>query len=302
MFWSYLLNIILTVFMLSGATNPWLDNAWDKTDMSIFDLPEFISAEKAAVLSSDGRELIFNKEADEPQAIASITKLMTALVFLDRDLPWDQVYQVVPEDAVSGGRLNLFTGDSLSLDDLFKTALIASDNGATKALVRSTGLSEEEFVNLMNEKARDLRLLKTSFLEPTGLSEYNVSTAREVALLAYHALRHDKISEALRTPEYEFLTKEGKNKIISSTDHLLFDTRPGNLKPLGGKTGYTDLAGYCFVGRFQGDQGEDLIVSILNSGDKNQRFRDSKNLADFIAENYYIKQIHEISGSFKTIK
>lgn len=248
-----------------------------------------VMADKAAVLSQDGRYLLFDKKADKPQPIASITKLMTALVFIDSNPDWNATYKITPADNIEGGKLNLFLGDTLNLKDLFLTSLIASDNGATIALVHATGLSEDEFVALMNKKAKDLGLSQTSFKDPIGLSDHNVSTAREVALLARAALNNPEISAAVKMSEYRFQTLEGRDKFIESTDYLLFDSATNELAPLGGKTGYTDSAGYCFVGRFQGPNGEELIASVLNSQGKNERFKESKKIINWVFENYLKK-------------
>lgn len=288
MFWDWLINIILTIF-ISTTSLPLFTTSEVE---SLFILPasetkESISAEKAAVLSADGRFLLFDKQADVVQPIASITKLMTALVFLETNPNWQATYQVGPEDSIAGGRLHLFNGDTVYLRDLFLTSLIASDNGATIALVHASNLSEADFVARMNQKAKDLRLHKTIFADPIGLSSDNVSTAREVALLAKTALAIPEISEAVSIADYSFLTLEGREKYIESTDHLLFDPAPGELRPLGGKTGYTDLAGYCFVGRFAGPNGEELIAAVLNSAGKNDRFRESKTLINWVLSNYF---------------
>lgn len=284
---NWLINIFLLLFLSSGNHLSLVSQNWDLVKLPTAATREIVSADKAVVLSPDGRYLLFNKKADEVQPIASITKLMTAVVFLETSPNWDDVYRIRPSDLIAGGRLNLFSGDSVYLRDLFLTALVASDNGAAFALAKSTGLSEVEFVDLMNKKAKDLRLLNTKFVDVTGLSSDNVSTAREVALLAKFALSLPAISEAVNLGEYSFVTLEGKEKNIVSTDHLLFDPSPGELKPLGGKTGYTDLAGYCFVGRFQGPDNEDLIVAVLNSEGRNNRFQESKILINFVLGNYF---------------
>lgn len=284
---NWLINIFLLLFLSGGNQISLVSQNWDLVKLPAATTREVVSADKAVVLSPDGRYLLFNKKADEVQPIASITKLMTAVIFLETNPNWDDVYRITSSDLISGGRLNLFSGDSVYLKDLFLTALVASDNGAAFALAKSTGLSEAEFITLMNKKAQDLRLLNTKFVDVTGLSSDNVSTAREVALLAKFALSLPAISEAVNLGEYSFITLEGKEKNIVSTDHLLFDPSPGELKPLGGKTGYTDLAGYCFVGRFQGPDNEDLIVAVLNSEGRNNRFQESKILINLVLGSYF---------------
>lgn len=244
-----------------------------------------VASEKSAVLSGDGRIFLQAKRADEVQPIASITKLMTALVFLDNNPGWEKEYTVTADDSIEGGRLNLFLGDRVTIHDLFYTSLIASDNGATIALVHASGLSEDKFVEQMNRKAEQLGLGQTSFADPIGLSAANVSTAREVALLARAAFSREEISQAARKREYSFSTLDGRQKNIESTDYLLFDPADNAFEVLGGKTGFTDLAGYCFVGRFRQD-GHELISVVLNSDGKNERFRESKALINWVFSSY----------------
>lgn len=285
MFWTAIVNIITTLFfgfhglpaVTAGAGSLVLDPAAQRAE---------ISAERGAVLAANDRFFLFTEKADEPQPIASITKLMTALVFLDNNPGWDKEYVITAEDKVEGGRLNLFLGDKVTVKDLFYTSLVASDNGATLALVHASGLSEAEFVTKMNERAERLGLKQTSFSDPIGLSEYNLSTAREVALLAQAAFRSSEISAATTKADYSFMTINGREKKIESTDYLLFDSGEKTLIVLGGKTGYTEKAGYCFVGRLKNSAGREVISVVLNSQDKNGRFKDSKSLANWVFTNY----------------
>jgi D-alanyl-D-alanine carboxypeptidase (penicillin-binding protein 5/6) len=289
MFIDFFVNLILIVFFAVSGIPTTISNNADIIALLPTDSEKIVAADKAAVLSEDGRYLLFNKNADEPQPIASITKLMTALVFLDTKPNWSATYQITAADNIEGGKLHLFSGDTLNLKDLFLTSLVASDNGATIALVHASGLSEEDFVLKMNAKAKVLGLNQTSFSDPIGLSDKDVSTAREVALLAHEALDDPDISNAVKMSEYRFQTLEGREKFIESTDYLLFDSATGGFAPLGGKTGYTDKAGYCFVGRFKGPNGEDLIAAVLNSAGKNDRFKESKTIINWVFDHYLKK-------------
>ncbi|HZJ41317.1 MAG TPA: serine hydrolase [Candidatus Saccharimonadales bacterium] len=289
MIWDFFINLILLVFFSFSTIPATLNFNADIIALLPTDSEKIVLADKAAVLSEDGRYLLFNKNADQEQPIASITKLMTALVFLDTKPDWETTYKITAADNIEGGKINLFSGDTLNLKDLFLTSLIASDNGATIALVHATGISEDEFVARMNAKAKALGLSKTSFVDPIGLSDKDVSTAREVALLAKEALGNSDISAAVKMSEYRFQTLEGRDKFIESTDYLLFDSATNEFAPLGGKTGYTDRAGYCFVGRFQGPNGEELIAAVLNSPGKNDRFRESKTIINWVFDHYLKK-------------
>lgn len=245
-----------------------------------------LTASSGAVLLLKNNSFLYEKNASDKQPIASLTKLMTALVFLDNNPGFEEEYIIKSTDNVVGGKNNLFTGETVRLRDLFNTSLVASDNSATLALARSTGLSDEEFVKAMNDKAGKLGLFNTSFTEPTGLSDKNISTAKEVARLAKEALGHEEIKKATVIKEYQFSTKEGREKKIFSTDYLLYSNSNPNISLLGGKTGYTERAGYCFVGKFANQSQEEIISVVLNSNGKNDRFLETKSLVDWIFANY----------------
>jgi D-alanyl-D-alanine endopeptidase (penicillin-binding protein 7) len=211
---------------------------------------------------------------------------MTALVFLENNPGFDTYYSITPKDNIEGGKNNLFTGDIVKVGDIWNTSLIASDNGATMALVHATGLSEEEFVAKMNDKATRFGLFDTSFVEPTGLSERNVSTARDIARLAKEALAHEEIKKTTTTKDYSFSTQGGREKKITSTDYLLYGDSENEIDILGGKTGYTEGAGYCFVGKFSDKNKDEIISVVLNSNGKNDRFKETKSLVNWIYNNY----------------
>jgi len=238
-----------------------------------------IEARSFAVLTDEGGIWLSEKNSTNRQAIASITKLMTALVFLDHNPGWEENYTIKREDLVTGGRVHLYLGDTVNLRDLFNSALVASDNGSALALARATGLSDDEFVLAMNRKSRNLGLLQTNFADPIGLSNNNISSAKDVARLAQVSLNQKDISGAVIKPNYRFVTKEGREKFLESTDWLLDDSENKDFEALGGKTGYTEAAGYSFVSRFKDREGRSVIVVVLDSGGRNERFLQSRELA-----------------------
>lgn len=259
---------------------PTAQNVWQVEPLRDIFEPEILG-ERAAVLDPLSNAFLYEKDGDGVQPLASITKLLTALVFLDNNPGWQTIYKIKAEDKVEGGRISLFLGDEVRVEDLFYTSLVASDNVATIALVRSTGLSQEEFIAQMNVKARQLGLFKSSFADPVGLSDRNVSTAKDIARLAVRALENEDILKATLTEVYEFETLQGRQKKIESTDYLLGSDLGDDIIIAGGKTGYTERAGYCFVGRFKNKEGREIISVVLDSPSKAARFTDSKDLADW---------------------
>lgn len=246
----------------------------------------FIPDCRGVAIDNESDAILFVQDGDKQVPIASITKLATALVFLDQNIDWEKIYEVKTGDRVNGGKIYLYTGDKIKIKDLFYLSLVGSANTATMALVNSTGLSPEDFVALMNKKMGELGLKKTNFVDAIGLSDYNVSTAVEVARLAKAALSNQYISEATLTKRYDFSTVRGRSETVLNTDALL-DIFPQNgIKIIGGKTGYTTSAGYCFVGRFMDSAGHEVISSILGGPNLKSRFDETKKLVEWVYDSY----------------
>lgn len=220
-----------------------------------------------------------------PYPIASITKLMSAMVFLDQTPNLEEIIEVKESDYRGGGRAHFFVGDKVRVSDIFKTALVASDNTAVALLVRSSGLTEEEFVAKMNEKASLMRLKQTTFVDPTGLDSGNQSTVREVAKLAEAAMSYEEIKEAIQTNRLTVTTEAGKNVDVRSTNLLLGESIAPTVRMIGGKTGSLPEAGYCFVGFFRKND-HDIITVVLGAADDEHRFLETKNLVRWAYEAY----------------
>ncbi|MFP4514575.1 MAG: D-alanyl-D-alanine carboxypeptidase family protein [Parcubacteria group bacterium] len=242
-----------------------------------------LKATKAVLYDPKANVFLYEKNADEVQAIASITKLMTALVILDQEPDWDKVYEMKSIDRREGGRIHLFLGDRVTIENLFNVSLVSSANTATLALVHSLNLTEAEFVDLMNEKAKDLGLVNTSFADPIGLSAENVSSAKEVALLSKEAFSKDLIKNALSQSNYSFQTEQGKAVQVESTNILLEDDLgASSLEITSGKTGYITESGFCFSALYDDKNSGELITIILDSETVFSRFEDSLKLSKWI--------------------
>jgi len=245
-----------------------------------------IDCSKSCALDLETGRVVYDKNKDETTPIASITKLMTALVFLGNNPGWETIYEISREDRIEGGKEYLFLGEKTTVKDLFYTSLVGSANGATLAMVHSTGMTEKQFVEEMNKKAASLGLLKTSFEDATGLSNKNISTAHETAMLAKYALEQEEINKATLKKIYEFKTVQGAKKRIYTTDYLLENFSEDGIRIIGGKTGYTEAAKYCFVGVFTDKNGNQIITSVLGGDSKNSRFSETKKLAEWVYGNY----------------
>jgi D-alanyl-D-alanine endopeptidase (penicillin-binding protein 7) len=242
-----------------------------------------VKAKRAVLYDPRANVFLYEKNADEVQAIASITKLMTALVILDQEPDWEKVYEIKKDDRREGGRIHLFLGDKVTIENLFNVSLVSSANTATLALVHALDLTEAEFVDLMNAKAKDLGLTKTHFADSVGLSSENVSTARELALLSKEAFSQEIIKKTLNQSKYSFLTEQGKMVEVESTDILLENKlEPSSLEIIIGKTGYTKEAGFCFSALYNDKNSGELITVVLNSETVFSRFDDSLKLSKWI--------------------
>lgn len=244
-----------------------------------------ITARSGVVIDKMSGAILWQKNPEEVSSIASLTKLMTAIIFLETDPDFEKEYVMTKEDenGTIGSRLQVKTGEKLKIKDLFHASLVGSANNATKALVHSTGLPEEEFLKKMNERIDRLGLENTHFSDVTGLDPANKSTALEYSKIANYAFQNSKIREAVNLPEYTFETIDRKIKhLIKNTNQLLIDP---DLHFIGAKTGYLNEAGYTFVLEAEQD-GHPVIVVLFGSETDYFRFRETKALLDWTRQNY----------------
>jgi D-alanyl-D-alanine carboxypeptidase len=237
-----------------------------------------ITAGSSAVLDLNSGAILWSKNSVQPRPLASITKLMTALVFLDHKPDWQTKITIEEKDFREGNRSAFPSGREITVQDLFFSSLVSSSNTATVALARSTGLSSEDFIKAMNDKARVLGLADTKFIEVTGLDPNNVSTARDVLLLAKAAFSQPDIREA--TIKSEHRLPDGS--VLKNTDQLL----NSYLNISAGKTGSLDEAGYCLVSEVVGKDGQAIIVAVLGSATTFDRFQDLKAVAQWTFDNF----------------
>jgi len=231
------------------------------------------SARAATVIDWRTGRALYRKDADTPYPIASITKLVTALVVLDAGVPLDDVVEVWSSDMRPGNIPYIVPGERVRVSDLMHASLVASANGATIALARSTGLDEDLFAEKMNRLASEMGMESAHFVEPTGLDAGNVASARDVAILIRHALENDTVREIVLKDSYTFTAESGMYHSLRSTDALL-DSRISEPPYgfLGGKTGYLPEAGYCFGAAAHDGDGERVIAVVLGAPTKQARF------------------------------
>jgi D-alanyl-D-alanine endopeptidase (penicillin-binding protein 7) len=230
--------------------------------------------QSAMVVDNLVGQILYERNAYERRPIASLTKLLTALVFLETGTDLMKTATINEEDALNSSKSQLRAGEEMTLKDFLHAALISSDNRAARVLARSTRLSPAAFITRMNSLARELGMDSTSVAEPTGLSEQNVATAYDCAILTNAALENHLIRQITTTPEFTLcpLNRKRVHKLVN-TNRLL---RYGR-EFLGSKTGYINESGWCIVARGHSSDAHDVTVVVLGAPSNSQRFRALEN-------------------------
>ena len=263
--------------------NLYLENSIAPLPYEIDDISDFdIKAKAAIVLDQETDMVLYSENSKEKMPIASLTKIMTALVVLE-NVDLDGVVIISKSAFDTDGRKDgLIVNEKINAKDLLKIMLIRSNNSAAVSLAEHTSGSVEEFVKLMNERASLLGLENTNFSNPTGFdSEGNYSTAYDIAQLFDYASDKPLIWEILRTQRLNLTSLDKKTKHRLKNTNLLL----GRLKNItGGKTGLTDEAGQCLV-LIVGDPVDDhkIISVVLGAED---RFLETEKLVRWVFRNY----------------
>jgi len=236
-----------------------------------------VYARNALVIDPATGQVLFEKRAGDKVPIASLTKLMSALAFLEQQPDLRREVEVTRAEIRGGGHTQLRNRERVALYDLLHMSLMNSDNVATRVLMRESGLTPEAFVARMNEKAGELGLTDTYFAEPTGLDERDVSTATDVARLLRAAADHYLIREITTTPSYVFVSEyPGRRRTVSRTHHIVNTNRllrSNRYEFSCSKTGFISESGYC-AATWLRSQGRDLIAVVLGAPTNATRFAD----------------------------
>jgi len=190
-------NLTQQEYRLPNSAVRYLQQTAPQQKVEAESLGVSVTAKSVLVIDKKSAKILYQKNPDRIRSIASLTKLMTALVFLDHNPGWDTPITISGNDYRSGGVTYLIAGEEISARGVFNTALIASANEAAVALWRSTGLSEENFIGEMNQKVQELGMADTVFTDVTGLKNDNASTATDVILMVRAALDRPDIFQAV---------------------------------------------------------------------------------------------------------
>jgi D-alanyl-D-alanine endopeptidase (penicillin-binding protein 7) len=238
----------------------------------------------ALVLDAKTGETLFAKNADTVHPIASITKLMTAMVVLDSKLPLDEPVQITTEDLdlLKGTRSRLPVGAHFRRDDLIRIALVASDNRAAAALGRAYPGGIAAFVDAMNAKAKLLGLDSTRFVDSSGLAPGNVSSPAELARLVAEASKYDVIREYSTTPAIDVtLPTTGRKLAYVNTNALV---RAGDWEIGVSKTGYISESGKCLVMQAM-IANTPVVIVLLDSWGRLTRIGDANRIKRWLEKN-----------------
>ena len=231
---------------------------------------------KSCIVVDDSDTVIYAKNPSARLPPASTVKLVTAMVALDRLDPEARVRVSSRAGAVRSIPPILRAGEELSVSDLLHLALMKSVNSAAVALAEQAAGSEEEFVRLMNRKAKELGANDTHFVTASGLPKgTQYTTARDLTIILKKALSYPLIREIVGKKEWRTTTAGGRELAVENTDDLLW-SRSGMV---GGKTGFTSSARHCFVGALDTEKGL-IYTAVLGAPSRNRLWSGMHLLAD----------------------
>lgn len=240
------------------------------------DLVPDLRAAAAIIYDPETNEVLWEENSQSQRSIASLTKVMTAAVFLESDPDLTQPVTVARTDVYRASTTKLRSGDRVTADDLLHLLLIASDNAAARALARVSPYGPQGFVRRMNEKAAELGLESTRYAEPSGLLSGNLSSAYDMARLIAMASSDERIGSIMRTPQHTIRT--AKRRLISAytTNQLLGRS---DVEVRAGKTGFISSSGYCLATLLRLPQGgQEVAVVVLGARSNAGRFVETRNL------------------------
>lgn len=247
-----------------------------RTDAAGNSVPD-VRAEAAIVFNPQTGEVLWEENSRAPRSIASITKVMTAIVFMADEPDLNEWVTIDRSDVRNASVTYLRAGERIKLGDLLHLTLIASDNGAARALARTSEGGMQGFLARMNEKASQLGLQSTRFAEPSGLDANNISSAYDVSHMISFAANDPTIG-AVMLKETHSLHTDRRTVNIKSTNKLLAD------QPItAAKTGFTHKAGFCLATllRMPGTD-QQVAVVVLGAKSSVNRFWETRHLFNWV--------------------
>lgn len=267
-------KVRLTARQLADAAQPRF-----KLDENGALVPD-VRAEAAIIYNPENGKVLWESNSQVQRSIASITKVMTAIVFLEKPADLTQTYVVAHSDVYQASTTHLRAGYEVTPDDLLHLMLIASDNAAARMLARISPYGYDGFIRRMNEKAKELGLSSTHYADPSGLLADNESSAYDLARLITYVSGDERISSIMKTAYYT--VNAGRHQIqIHSTNQLV---RAGDVDVEAGKTGFISKAGYCLATLLRLPQGgPEVAVVVLGAHSNAGRFWETRHLFNWLS-------------------
>ena len=248
--------------------------------------PEALYARAAVLADGESGRILWEKNGDEPMAMASTTKIMTCLVALENGAMDDVVEISENAAAMPDVQLDAAAGDHFLMEDLLYALMLESENDVAVAIAEHVAGSVEGFAEMMNRRASDLGCRQTHFVTPNGLdAQGHQTTAAELAKISAEAIKNPTFVKIINTPSRSFSNTEGNRQYQVSNKDAFLQMMDG---AFGIKTGFTQDAGYCFVGALNRD-GRTYVSVVLGSGwppDKSYKWQDTIKLMNFGLSDY----------------
>lgn len=243
-----------------------------------------ISAKAYAVMDINTGRMLIQKNADAQRTAASLTKLVTAMVVLDARPKLSKVVTMDKKDQAAGSCsaggvcIRSAHGVKFTLDNLFHAAMLPSANNAASALARSSGLTTEQFAEKMNQKARSLGAVHTTFVEPTGMDPNNHTTAADYVKIITAAYKNNYLRKIAQKSTYALRSANNArySQTIKNTDKLLANE---DVKILVAKTGYLTESQYNFGSVLRYHNRDELAVVVLGVEKQSKSFEETTLLA-----------------------
>ena len=248
-----------------------------KTDAAGQVVPD-VRAAAAIIFNPVTGQILYEENSQDKRSIASITKVMTALVYLEDTPDLNAPITIERSDVYAASTTYLKAKDQITAGELLHLLLIASDNAAARALARSSHGGMASFIERMNEKAIELGLQSTSFADPSGLNPNNLSSAFDLSHLITFAASDERLASIMRMPTYTVTTNR-RMIPIHSTNKLVMT---GDVEVMGGKTGFITKSGYCLATLLRLPQGDPIAVVVLGAHSNNGRFWETRHLFSWL--------------------
>ena len=250
-----------------------------KTDANGEVVPD-VRAAAAIIFNPANGQVLWEENAQDKRSIASITKVMTTVVFLEDNPDLNQEVTVERSDVYAASTTYLKANERLTLGEVLHLALIASDNAAARVLARVSHGGTASFVERMNEKALELGLENTSFADPSGLNPANVSSAYDLSRLISFAAADERIAPIMQTATYTVKTSR-RSINIHSTNRLVME----GMDVVGGKTGFISKSGYCLATLLRLPQSNNQVAFVVLGAQSNPgRFWETRHLFNWLSE------------------